>query len=83
MISEGRSYFAKVNERMEMLEAAIDASNYGLMERCISRLAKYVYMFDDEQKAVYEEALHLLESPDEDEYEPSEHDEWMSYDPDC
>ncbi len=81
MISEGRSYFAKVNERMENLEQAIEAENYGLIERCINRLSRYTYMFDNDQIGLYEQGLDMLEQPQDN--EPSEHDEWMSYDPDC
>lgn len=70
MISEGRSYFTKVSERMEQLEYAIYTEDYEHMEKMIDRLLKYEYMFDEEQRAVYEEALGLRDSPNEEFYEP-------------
>lgn len=85
MISESHSYYAKVEEYFERLETAIEHDYYEKVTSTVAKLSRYAYMFNQDQQDAYDEAVIWLDNnePWEDEYDPTEYDEWQSYDPDC
>jgi len=81
----------KVRPYFDILEVAMAEQNIELAETMLARISPYFHLLDDEhidyyhgcQYAIEENMIHCF-AGDEDNYdEPSEMDEWFSYDPDC
>lgn len=84
MISESRQTQLKVEEYFDLLQYALDCEDYSLAEVYVSRLSAFSHMFNQDQEDFYEWSERFLEAAGKEEfYEPSEADEWYSYDPDC
>ena len=82
----------KVGPYFDILEVAMAEGNVELAETMLARISSYFHLLDDEHKdyyqgcqyAIEEDLVHTFaEGYDEEEYEPTEYDEWHSYDPDC
>lgn len=82
----------KVGPYFDILEVAMAEQNVELAETMLNHISSYFHLLDDEHKdyyngckyAIEEDLVHTFaEGYDEEEYEPSEYDEWQSYDPDC
>ena len=82
----------KVGPYFDILEVAMAEQNIELAETMLARISPYFHLLDDEhidyyqgcQYAIEENMVHCFAKEDTDDYdEPSEYDEWQSYDPDC
>ena len=83
----------KVGPYFDILEAAMSEQNLELAETMLARISNFFHLLDDEHKDYYQGCQYAIEEGlmhtfadgyDEDEYdEPTEYDEWQSYDPDC
>ena len=82
----------KVGPYFDILEVAMAEQNIELAETMLARISPYFHLLDDEhidyyqgcQYAIEENMVHCFAKEDNDDYnEPSEYDEWQSYDPDC
>lgn len=82
----------KVGPYFDILEVAMAEGNVELAETMLARISSYFHLLDDEHKdyyqgcqyAIEEDLVHTFaEGYDEEEYEPTEYDEWQSYDSDC
>lgn len=79
---------AKVGPYFDILEASLAEGNESLASQMLEKIAPYFHLLDDEHKDYYHGAQYALEEDmvecfSEDYDEPSEIDEWYSYDPDC
>ena len=83
----------KVGPYFDILEAAMAEGNIELAETMLARISSYFHLLDDEhrdyyhgcQYAIEEDLVHTFsDGYSEDEYdEPTEYDEWQSFDSDC
>jgi hypothetical protein len=80
----------KVGPYFDILEVAMAEQNIELAETMLARISLYFHLLDDEhidyyqgcQYAIEENMVHCF-AKEEDYDEPTEYDEWQSYDPDC
>lgn len=81
----------KVGPYFDILEAALAEGNAELAIDMVSKISPYFHLLDDEhadyfhgaQYALEEDMLDAYKEEYQDDNEPSEMDEWFSYDPDC
>jgi len=83
----------KVGPYFDILEAAMAEENIELAETMLARISKFFHLLDDEHKDYYQGCQYAIEEDlvhtfadgySEDEYdEPTEYDEWQSFDSDC
>ena len=83
----------KVGPYFDILEAAMAEGNIELAETMLARISSYFHLLDDEHKDYYHGCQYAIEENlvhtfsdgySEDEYdEPTEYDEWQSFDSDC
>jgi adenosine deaminase len=83
----------KVGPYFDILEAAMAEENIELAETMLARISSYFHLLDDEHKDYYHGCQYAIEENlvhtfadgyVEDEYdEPTEYDEWQSFDSDC
>lgn len=83
----------KVGPYFDILEAAMAEGNIELAETMLARISSYFHLLDDEHKDYYHGCQYAIEENlvhtfadgyVEDEYdEPTEYDEWQSFDSDC
>lgn len=83
----------KVAPYFDILEAAMAEGNIELAETMLARISSYFHLLDDEHKDYYQGCQYAIEEDlvhtfadgySEDEYdEPTEYDEWQSFDSDC
>lgn len=78
----------KVGPYFDILEAALAEGNSELAIDMVSKISPYFHLLDDEHADYFHGAQYALEENMLDAYkeeydEPSEMDEWFSYDPDC
>ena len=83
----------KVGPYFDILEAAMAEENIELAETMLARISSYFHLLDDEHKDYYHGCQYAIEENlvhtfsngySEDEYdEPTEYDEWQSFDSDC
>lgn len=79
----------KVGPYFDILEGALSEGNEDLASQMLEKISPYFHLLDDEHKDYYQGAQYALEEnmiesfSTEDYYEPTEMDEWFSYDPDC
>lgn len=80
----------KVGPYFDILEVAMAEQNVELAETMLARISPYFHLLDDEhidyyhgcQYAIEENMVHHFAK--EDDYdEPTEYDEWQSFDSDC
>ena len=85
MISEYRDLQSKIEEYFDLLQHSLDIDDYYVAQTYISRLSPHTHMFDEAQQDIYDWSIRFLdEAEDVDIYgEPTESDEWYSFDPDC
>jgi len=83
----------KVGPYFDILEAAMAEENIELAETMLARISSYFHLLDDEHKDYYHGCQYAIEENlvhtfadgyVENEYdEPTEYDEWQSFDSDC
>tara|TARA_S200002703_G_scaffold154881_2_gene158347 strand:- start:2317 stop:2595 length:279 start_codon:yes stop_codon:yes gene_type:complete len=83
----------KVGPYFDILEAAMAEENIELAETMLARISNFFHLLDDEHKDYYQGCQYAIEENlvhtfvdgyVEDEYdEPTEYDEWASYDDCC
>ena len=82
----------KIGPYFDILEVAMAEKNIDLAKDMLVRISSYFHLLDDEHKDYYHGCQYAIEEnmvdcfakEDNDDYdEPSEYDEWQSYDPDC
>lgn len=82
----------KVGPYFDILEAAMAEENLALAETMLARISTYFHLLDDEhidyyqgcKYAIQENLVHTFtEKYEEEYYEPTEYDEWSSFDSDC
>jgi len=80
----------KVGPYFDILEVAMAEQNIELAETMLARISTYFHLLDDEhidyyhgcRSAIEENTVHHFAK--EDDYdEPTEYDEWQSFDSDC
>jgi len=79
---------AKVSPYFDILEVAMEEGNVELAEIMLARISPYSHLLDDEHIDYYYSCQYGLEqslSDSMEEYysEPTEYDEWQSFDADC
>jgi hypothetical protein len=76
----------KVYENIELLlEQVVEALDNHDLEQAdilLAKASKYRHAFDEEQEDYYEWAMGIVSNEDYF-YEPTEYDEWQSFDSDC
>jgi len=80
----------KVGPYFDILEVAMAEQNIELAETMLARISAYFHLLDDEHIDYYQGCQHAIEEnmvhcfAKEDDYdEPTEYDEWQSFDSDC
>jgi len=79
----------KVGPYFDILEVAMAEQNIDLAKTMLERISLYFHLLDDEhidyyqgcQYAIEENMVHCFAEEDYD--EPTEYDEWQSFDSDC
>jgi len=77
----------KVGPYFDILEAAMAEENIELAETMLARISNFFHLLDDEHKDYYQGCKYAIEedlvNTFAEGYEPTEYDEWQSYDSDC
>jgi len=81
----------KVGPYFDILEVAMAEQNIELAETMLARISTYFHLLDDEHKdyyhgcqyAIEENMVHCFAKEEDDYDEPTEYDEWASYDDCC
>ena len=80
----------KVGPLFDILEGAMAEANVELAETMLARISLYFHLLDDEHIDYYQGCQYAIETDmvhcfaKKDDYdEPTEYDEWQSFDSDC
>lgn len=74
----------KTESLLDLLEVAMSECDWDRAEIMLARLSKYYQYLDEKQRDYYNLCQVILEESFVEYYdEPTEYDEWQSYDADC